>query len=108
MAVPPSAVMSIVVELETSPPLTHTGPEVSPTEMTLPTLPPLSTSPITTAPPLALAVALPPLPATGAGSSTAASAAVHAPEEQTPLSHTVPQAPQLSGPCDRSLHSMPP
>lgn len=106
IAVPPSAVMSIVVELETSPPSTHTGPAVSPTEMTLPTLPPLSTLPITAAPPLALAVALPPLPA--AVESSAATAPVHEPDEQSPLWHTLPQAPQLSGSCDRSVHSRPP
>src|SRR5215213_10776164 len=106
MAVPPSAVTSIVVELETSPPSTHTGPEVSPTEMTLTTLPPLPTSPITTAPPFALAVALPPLPADADESSVAT--AVHDPEEQSPLWQTFPQAPQLSGSCDRSVHSRPP
>lgn len=74
--------------------------------MTLPTLPPLSTSPITTAPPLALAVALPPLPA--AVESSAATAPVHDPEEQTPLWHTLPQVPQLPESCDKSVHSRPP
>ena len=57
MAVPPLAEMPMVVELDTSPPSTHTGPPVFPTEMTLPTLPPLLMSPMTTVPPLALAVA---------------------------------------------------
>src|SRR5215208_3651918 len=63
MAVPPSAVKSIVVVLDTFPPSIHTEPYVFPTEMALPTLPPVLMSPTTTTPPLALAVALPPLPA---------------------------------------------
>src|SRR5215216_2935393 len=61
MAVPPSAVTPIVVVLETLPPSIHTEPYVFPTEMMLPTLPPVLTSPMTTVPPVALAV--PPLPA---------------------------------------------
>ena len=57
IAVPPSAVMPTDVELDTSPPSTHTEPEVSPTPTALPVLPPLLMSPTTTPPPPALAVA---------------------------------------------------
>jgi hypothetical protein len=64
MAVPPLAEMPSVVLLAMVPPSTATGPpQVSPTPMALPALPPLLTSPIATAPPLADAVATPPLPA---------------------------------------------
>src|ERR671927_1078349 len=64
MAVPPLAEIPSVVELPTLPPSTATGPpQVSPTPMALPALPPLFTSPMATAPPLAEAVATPPLPA---------------------------------------------
>src|SRR3954467_1774720 len=63
MAVPPLAEIPISVEFETAPPSTPTGPpEVSPTPIALPALPPLFTSPRETAPPLALAVATPPFP----------------------------------------------
>src|SRR5215216_2404111 len=56
--------MPSVVLLAMVPPSTATGPpQVSPTPMALPALPPLLTSPIDTAPPLAEAVATPPLPA---------------------------------------------
>ncbi len=56
MAVPPLAEMLSCVLLATLPPSTATGPpQVSPTPMALPALPPLLTSPIATAPPLALA-----------------------------------------------------
>jgi hypothetical protein len=57
MAVPPLAVTSIEVVLDTLPPSIHTEPYVFPTEMMLPTLPPVLMSPMTTVPPLALAVA---------------------------------------------------
>ena len=64
MAVPPLAATSSVVVLNTSQPLTGgSGPNVSPTEIAQPTLPPLLMSPIETAPPLAEAEATPPLPA---------------------------------------------
>src|SRR5262245_2870719 len=64
MAVPPLAETLSEVELATLPPSTATVPfQVSPTPMALPALPPLFTSPIATAPPLAEAVATPPLPA---------------------------------------------
>src|SRR5215207_5517450 len=64
MAVPPLAETLSVVRLATSPPSTATDPQlVSPTPMALPALPPLLTSPIWTAPPLAEDVATPPLPA---------------------------------------------
>src|SRR5689334_5421028 len=63
MAVPPLAETPRLVLLETEPPSTDTPPTVSPTPMALPTLPPLLMSPRLTAPPLAPAVATPPLPA---------------------------------------------
>src|SRR5688572_15443577 len=64
MAVPPFAVTPMLVRLATSPPSAATGPpQVSPIPMALPALPPLLTSPIWTAPPLADDVATPPLPA---------------------------------------------
>ena len=63
MAVPPFAVILRSVRFPTSPPSTATEPEVSPTPMALPALPPLLTSPMETAPPLAEDVATPPLPA---------------------------------------------
>src|SRR5215218_3130237 len=56
--------MPSVVLLAMVPPSTPTlPPQVSPTPMALPALPPLLTSPIATAPPLADAEATPPLPA---------------------------------------------
>src|SRR5688572_6621559 len=56
--------MPMSVRFATDPPSTKTGPpQVSPTPMALPALPPLLMSPIDTAPPLAEAVATPPLPA---------------------------------------------
>src|SRR5215210_6823436 len=56
--------MPNVVLLAMVPPSTMTGPpQVSPTPMALPALPPLLTSAIETAPPLADDVATPPLPA---------------------------------------------
>src|SRR3954467_6791379 len=63
MAVPPLAVTPISVTLATEPPSTPTDPTVSPTPIALPALPPLLTSPKETAPPFALEVATPPLPA---------------------------------------------
>src|SRR5215218_6057525 len=64
MAVPPLAEMLSWVLLATVPPSTPTEPpQVSPTPMALPALPPLLTSPVATAPPLAADVATPPLPA---------------------------------------------
>jgi hypothetical protein len=64
MAVPPLAEILRSVTFPTDPPLTETGPpQVSPTPMALPALPPLLTSPIETAPPLADAAATPPFPA---------------------------------------------
>src|SRR5215212_1901472 len=64
MAVPPLAEMLNWVLLATVPPSTATGPpQVSPTPMALPALPPLLTSPIADAPPLAEEVATPPFPA---------------------------------------------
>src|SRR5689334_2155592 len=63
MAVPPLAETPRLVLLETEPPSTDTPPTVSPTPMALPTLPPLLMLPRLTAPPLAPAVATPPLPA---------------------------------------------
>src|SRR5215218_6623950 len=64
MAVPPLAEMLSWVLLATLPPSTPTEPpQVSPTPMALPALPPLLTSPIAAAPPLADAVATPPFPA---------------------------------------------
>ena len=57
-AVPPSALMSMVVSFVTVPPSTATlPPEVFPTTMVLPTLPPELMSPRVTAPPLAWATA---------------------------------------------------
>src|SRR5829696_315994 len=64
MAVPPFAVMPRSVTLAMVPPSTPTEPpQVSPTPMALPAFPPLLTLPMETAPPLAEAVATPPLPA---------------------------------------------
>src|SRR5215212_7141205 len=63
MAVPPFAVTPRSVRFATSPPSTPTDPTVSPTPMAFPALPPLLTSPMATAPPLADDVATPPLPA---------------------------------------------
>src|SRR5215208_4022546 len=63
MAVPPLAVIFRSVRFPTDPPSTPTEPTVSPTPIALPALPPLLTSPMETAPPLAEAVATPPLPA---------------------------------------------
>jgi hypothetical protein len=64
MAVPPLAEMVNWVLLPTLPPSTPTEPpQVSPTPMALPALPPLLTSPMLTAPPLAAEVATPPFPA---------------------------------------------
>src|SRR5829696_8724485 len=64
MAVPPLADTPMSVKLAIEPPSTVTGPpQVSPTPIALPALPPLFTSPRETAPPFALAVATPPLPA---------------------------------------------
>src|SRR5918993_3828111 len=63
MAVPPLAEILRSVRLATVPPSTPTEPAVSPTPMALPALPPLLTSPMPTAPPLADDVATPPLPA---------------------------------------------
>src|SRR5215211_7984359 len=63
MAVPPFAVTPRSVRFATSPPSTPTDPTVSPTPMAFPALPPLLTSPMPTAPPLADAVATPPFPA---------------------------------------------
>src|ERR671912_2016910 len=63
MAVPPLAEILRSVRLATVQPSTPTEPAVSPTPMALPALPPLLTSPIPTAPPLADDVATPPLPA---------------------------------------------
>src|SRR5687768_15550764 len=63
MAVPPLADTPMSVKLATEPPSTATGPQVSPTPMALPALPPLLMLPMATAPPLAEAVATPPFPA---------------------------------------------
>ena len=64
MAVPPFAVMPRSVTLAMVPPSTPTEPpQVSPTPMALPAFPPLLTLPMETTPPLAEAVATPPLPA---------------------------------------------
>src|SRR6187200_2288064 len=64
MAVPPLAETLSWVLFPTAPPSTPTlPPQVSPTPMALPALPPLLTSPMATAPPLADASATPPLPA---------------------------------------------
>src|SRR5215213_5979767 len=64
MAVPPLAETLRSVRLATLPPSTPTGPpQVSPTPMAFPALPPLLTLPSEAAPPLAEDVATPPLPA---------------------------------------------
>jgi hypothetical protein len=64
MAVPPLAETPSKVLFSTMPPSTPTEPpEVSPTPMALPALPPLLTLPSEAAPPLADDVATPPFPA---------------------------------------------